>query len=332
MPARRNVEERMLDFRKQCESLTGPELLEAIHAALADSSNLVVEMAATAVVDLSPGDCRDQLVDAYTRFLPEPLKDDKNCRAKLPIVEALNHQGFDDPNFYLAGMRYVQMEPAYGAPGGYADTAGNLRGTCALGLIRIPLASQNEMLFALVDLLNDNEAVAREAAARALGATGLTAAAAILRMKVLQGDRQLEVIGACFSGLLGYSDQRCLEFVTGYLSDPNRDLAIEASLALGESRRPEAIEPLIRWSETSDRDQRQSALLSLGLSRLPQATDFLMNLIEGQDPDAETALRALAPSQYDAELRARVERAVSQTRSRALADVLAEVFDAGGLE
>lgn len=323
---RKTVEERMVDFKRQCDELTGEGLQAAVQTALSDPSNLVVEMAARAVVDLEPGEVSEALVVAYRRFLDQPLKTDKQCRAKLPLVEALNSQRYDNPDFYLAGMKYVQMEPAYGAPNGYEDSAGHLRGACAFGLIQIPLASQNDVLFGLVDLLNDDLHIAREAAARALSATGFTAAAPLLRMKVLQGDRYSEVIGACFSGLLQFEDRRLERFVAEFLTGRSLDLAIEAGLALGASRKPEAIDLLIEASRQAVTELRQSLLMSVGLSRLPSAIDHLVSLIAAGGPDAAIAIEALAPARFDERVCEAVQTAVSGTGNRELARIFNETF------
>ena len=323
---RKSVEDRMYDFKEATDSLVGDELLSAVKRGLEDPSNLVVEMAAKAVLELEPGDCRPELVSAYRRFLIDPTETDKNCRAKLPIVEALNKQHFDDAAFYLEGMTYRQMEPAYGAPSGYEDTAAHLRGVCAYGLVDVPLASQNEMLCALVELLHDSEAVSREAAARALGATGLMAAAPLLRMKVLTGDARPEVIGACFSGLIQYRDDTSLEFVCRFLSSRSLDIVVEAGLALGESRQEAAVDRLIAATNEAPIEIRDSMLVSIGLSRSPIAIDYLVGLIEKNDTHSETAIQALAPVRYDQAVKDRILDAVNQTGSRTLAHAFRKHF------
>ncbi|MFK7818602.1 MAG: HEAT repeat domain-containing protein [Planctomycetaceae bacterium] len=326
---RKTVEARMYDLKQATQELVGDELLTAIKHALNERESLIVEMAARAVVDLEPGDCREELLAAYRRFLIEPGESpdkDKNCRAKLPLVEALNRQRFDDPEFYLEGMKYVQMEPVYGAPSGYEDTAVHVRGACAYGLIDVPLASQNEMLFALVDLLNDKQYPAREHAARALGSTGLMAAAPVLRMKVLTGDSRIEVIGACLSGLMQYRDSHSLEFVSKFLSNKTPNLAVEAGLALAESRSEEAVRRLIAAADKLHSDIRQPLLMSVGLSRLPIAVDYLVNLIEKNGHDAATAVQALSPSRFDMATKDRVREAVDSSGRRDLAKAFREHF------
>ena len=317
----------MADFKRASEKLSGEELLSAVKAGLKDQSNLVVEMAAKAVLELEPGDCRQELVAAWKPLAENGEETDKNCRAKVPIVEALNKQGFDDPDFYLTGMKYVQMEPAYGVPGGYHDTAAHVRGACAYGLVDVQLASQNDLLFALVDLLHDSVDVAREHAARALGSTGLMAAAPLLRSKVLSGDQSREVTGACFSGLMQYRESGSLEFVAGFLEGHNIDVAIEAGLALGESRQDKALDRLITCvRETPMMDLRQSLVMSIGLARSSRAVDFLIGLIEKKDPHSETAVRSLAVSRFDQLVSDRVREAVGAAKNRKLSKVLKDHF------
>ena len=325
---RPTVEDRMRTLRDHLQQLSGDELLAAIREALGDPSNIVCEMAAKAVLEHEPGNCLEQLRSAYDRFLVEPDKRDKNCRAKLPIVEALNQQRYDDIDFYTLGMKYVQMEPAYGAEGGYEDTAAHVRGTHAFGLINCPLASPDDTLHALIDLLHDKEWTAREHAARALSLIGSRAAAAVLRMKVLSGDRQSPVIGACFSGLVRSDRERFLEFVAGFLNHKNLDLAIEAGLALGESRTDVGAECLIdaihaAWTI----ELRHSHMMSLGLSRRENAIDYLIQRIGEPDVEnAKVAIAALAPNRFDESIRERVLRAVNDARDRKLSQTFAEHF------
>ncbi len=318
----------MLDFRQQCDSLADDALLRAVGSALGDQSNVVCEMAAKAVVELDVRICQEQLLAAYKRFLKEPVKTDKNCRAKLPIVEALNHLECDDIDFYTQGMQYVQMEPAYGAEGGYEDRAAHLRGAHAFGLIGCRLASPDDVLHSLIDLLFDSEWVAREHAARALSVVQSRASAAVLKMKVLSGDVRSEVVGACFAGLVRSDRDRFLNFVAAYLDSQNLDLAIEAGLALGESRTQHGAKFLIDASANAwTVDLKHSHLMSLGLSRMPLAIDHLVKLIGGSDLEtAAIAIAALAPNRFDETTRERVSEAVNNAKNRELSRVLKEHF------
>ena len=47
-------------------------------------------------------------------------------------MEALARLGYDDPSVFLRGLRHIQFEPVYG---GRVDTAVDLRGASAFGLV-----------------------------------------------------------------------------------------------------------------------------------------------------------------------------------------------------
>jgi len=86
---------------------------------------------------------------------------------------------FEEPEFWLAGMKYRQHEPVWN---GSIDTATDIRGVSAFGLVRSRLVAPSDLLIALTDLLSDSEFVARAHAARAIAAAGLPGCAALLRL------------------------------------------------------------------------------------------------------------------------------------------------------
>jgi len=149
-----------------------------LRLALCDASNFVVEQAAKVAREHTLSELVPDLVSAYHRFLNDGVDCDKGCRAKLAIVEALLPLDFEEPDFWLAGMQYRQQEPVWN---GSIDTATDLRGVCAFGLVRSRLIAPSDLLIALTDLLADSEFVARAHAARAIAAAGLPGSAALLR-------------------------------------------------------------------------------------------------------------------------------------------------------
>ena len=168
----------------------------------------------------------------FPRFMSDPVKRDPGCRAKLAVVEALVEFGARETELYLRGLHHVQKEPAYGPP---IDTADGLRVRCADALSRL---GYPDIVLELVTLLTDAEPGARAGAAQVLAGVGTEAAEAVLRMKVLTGDREPAVLGACFQGLLQMEPDRSLAFVASYMKHPDPDVPLEAALALGESRHP----------------------------------------------------------------------------------------------
>src|SRR5215831_3951845 len=127
------------------------------------------------------------LLAAYRRFLDKPIKSDPNCYAKKAIARALVALDCEDVEFFLAGLTLKQMEPVWG---GTADTAADVRGTCALGLVA---TGYPRALVSFAGLLYDPEPDARIGAIRAAANGTPREAELLLRSKALAGDEQHEI-------------------------------------------------------------------------------------------------------------------------------------------
>jgi hypothetical protein len=136
----------------------------------------------------------------------------------------------------------------------------------------------------VVTLLADREAPARVGAVRALATNGGDCGALLLRLKVLTGDPESEILAECFSGLLASSPEKSLAFVAGYLNDRNPDVAEVAVLTLGESRLPGAFKVLRdKFGRTAAAALRKVLLFAMAQSRLEEAHTFLVQLIETEN-------------------------------------------------
>jgi HEAT repeat protein len=285
-----------------------PHLLEELRRNLRDPSNLVVAEAAEIAGKARLADLAPDLVEAFERFLDNPVKKDKLCRAKIAVVEALNQLDFTDEAFYLRGLPYVQPEPVWG---GTQDTAVPVRVGCAFGLVR---NRHRGVLALLVDLLADPEKGARAGAVQALAYSGTEAAALLLRLKARLGDPEPEVISECFTGLLQLVPEQAVAFVPEFLTDPDEAIQEAALLALGGSRRPEAFEALKGFAETHSGDLHEVACVALALLRLPAATEFLLaRVADPSEAVATAAVSALAVHRYDERVRQRVAAAVASS-------------------
>jgi len=312
---RTTPDQRLALLRQRLKELSPDTMTVELRLALGDESNFVVEQVAKVVQEHTLSELIPDLVSAYHRFLNDGAECDKGCRAKLAIVEALLPLDFDEPDFWLAGMQYRQQEPVWN---GSIDTATDVRGVCAFGLVRSRLIAPSDLLIALTDLLADSEFVARAHAARAIAAAGLPGCVALLRLKASLGDSNSEVLGACFTGLLELDAGRHVEFVAAFLQS-HTDAAIEAALALGGSRNRKAAMLLLKACERCTSDRIEPIWISLGLSRQPEAVDFLISRINTASPDAVHAIRALAPIRSYDNIATRVLTAVQASGSRELA-------------
>jgi HEAT repeat protein len=284
----------------------------AIKPFLSDKHFRVVAKAATLAGERSLAELIPGLLSAYARFLEDPVKRDPNCIAKGAIARALVNLGCEDVGFFLEGSRYRQLEPVWG---GSADTAIDVRCSCAMGLVGTGYSRAVQELTAL---LHDPESRARAGAARAITCGNPREAEAVLRLKVLVGDAEAEVLGECFTGILSIAPMECLPFVATYLSGESEGVRDFAALALGESRNPKAVEHLRNaWDAAGPfGDFRVVLIRAAALNRTEPAFDWLISLIEsGAQAHADAAVEALAVYERNTRLNERVKQALARRAS-----------------
>jgi len=308
MAANRSTDDQLVALRAALVPDAGSASARAaLLAALASKHNLLVAAAAEAVADHELEGFDAALAGAYDRFLDNAVKRDALCRAKTAAVRALHHTSSGATTVFLRGIRYVQLEPVWG---GSQDTAVELRGLCAFGLVR---NDYPDVLIELADLLADAEPMARVAAARAIAySERREGGVPLLRFKVQTGDSDVRVTSACIAGLLALAPEHSLPFVAELARRPNPELREAALLALGESRRPEALPLLTELAEHAVTEADAGVvLLAVALLRSDAAWGHLLDLIrEGSTTHARAAIDALATYRDDSALRARTLAAV----------------------
>ncbi len=243
--------------------LTAGEAVAPLRKALQDRNNYFVSKAAAKAGELLLAELIPDLLKAFDRFMVDPVKTDPQCWAKNAIVKALKDLNHDDPPVFLRGIEHVQMEPVWGKS---IDTAGTLRGACALALVACALDRQT-ILTRLVTLLVDDELPARLDAVTALGQVPGADTVLLLRLKALLGDKEPEVTGRCFDVLLELAPGDSIPFVGRYLGGKDPDLQSEAVGALAGSRQTAAAELLLPVIEKGRQELAKVAIVSLARSR-----------------------------------------------------------------
>jgi hypothetical protein len=155
------IEERLTGLSELREARQSPTRTEELQKALRDKVNLVVAKAAEIAGDLRESELVPNLIEAFDRFMVNPNQTDKGCIAKTKIMKALGTLECERAGVFLKGIRYFQLEPAYG---GHVDTACELRIASALGLVKMGFSGA---LTELVTLMTDKEVEVRVGAVRA---------------------------------------------------------------------------------------------------------------------------------------------------------------------
>jgi HEAT repeat protein len=317
---------RIAEIAASAPRATPQQTAQELRAYVADPNGYLAGEAAEVAGKLGLHTLIDDLVAAFSRLLKNPVASDKACLGKKRILEALLQLEADVPDTYLAGLHHVQREPSFPEP---IDTAAPLRSLCAHALIQF---HHPNALIEVTPLLMDTEPDVRAEAATALGNSRSDVAGAILHLKVLAGDKEPEVLGACFKGLLRLSPQRYLPIVAARLQDEHDAVAETAAIALGESRLRHVL-PILQDALASAGASRlgESILLGIALLRTDEATDYLLSLLaEGPERQAAAALSALALHRHDPKIEGAVRVAVAARKSRKLNEVLADRFGSAG--
>jgi len=307
MEKKRGVEAKLGRLGSLGKEAISPASVAELRKFLADGSNLVVAEAATIVSKANVPGLEPDLAAAFDRFMIDAEVTDKQCRAKLTIVEALNKLDHERPEIFLRAIHHVQFEPVWG---GTQDSAGHLRGAAAFGLARI---GHRDALPLVVDLLVDPEKVARVAAIQALESMGSLAAVPLLRLKARVGDEEPEVTCECLAALLR-REPEAVAFVAEFLRGGDDAIREGAALALGETRPPGAFELLSDCAAgLSSGSLQEAVLLAIAMLRQPAAIDFLIGQIS-KEHTTRAAVSALAIHRHNEAVRERVASAITSLK------------------
>lgn len=296
-----------------------PQAIACLKKALKERSNFLIAKAAEFAAEQLAYELIPDLRASYDRFLVNGITTDKTCAAKRALIRALYDLDYADAAFYRQNLGYRQLEPVYG---GHADTAIDLRCTCALGLVA---SNDPTAILSLLELLHDTEHQARLGALRAVELALPFHAEIVLRHKILQGDAEPEIITQCFSSLMKVAPEESLPFIAAYLDCEDGLLREGAALALGESRLDEALALLIQASDALEPFDplMQSFHHAIALQRKDSAYRYLLDkLAKGSLDEARYAAMALSMYSYNQDLKGQVTAIVRDRNSQRLDLVL----------
>jgi HEAT repeat protein len=316
---------RELEALRAADGVARSAAVGQLEKALQDRQGYLVARAASIACDLGATELVPALVAAFDRFLRDGAHTDPQCLAKLAVVKALEALGSRSPEVYVRGIGYAQWEPAWG---GRTDTAGALRGACAVALTSSALPDL-EILELLADALADPLAEVRLEAARAVEQMNREEGVLLLRLKALVGDAEPGVQGQCFTSYLSLAPRGAVDFVARFLRADSEDVQLEAASALAQCRDVSAIEVLAAYWEERPLDRplelQRALLVSLGASPLREAAELLLHVVAQDRIElAASAISAIAQGRYYPELADRLAAEVARRDSERLTQELAQ--------
>ena len=289
MPPKRTFDAELASLdalREVSPDIAAPELVKA----LGHRNNLIVARAAAITLHHQLTSLTPILAESFPRFLQNAAKTDPQCWAKNALAKTLAAFEYQESELFLAGIRHIQLEPGWG---GSNDTAGPLRGTCALALVQCRELNSHRLLIHIIPLLADQELPVRINAVRAIEQVGNDSAALLLRLLAEFPSDEPELLGACYSGVLAIEGSGAIDWASRFFSRED-DSAAEAAMAIAQTHTAEAFQRLrTTFAAARDPSFRDTLLAAIALTRQQEATDWLLDLVANDEDNADRAQEAL---------------------------------------
>jgi hypothetical protein len=310
MPPKRTFDAELAALESLREA-SPPVAEPALAKALTLRNNFLVAKAANLALHHNLTSLIPALAAAFPRFLEDAVKSDPQCWAKNALAKTLAAFEYQESELFLLGLRHLQLEPVWGGLDGgpsKSDTAGTLRGTCALALVQCREVNSHRLLTLLTPLFADRQLSVQVNAARAVEQVGTGSAALLLRLRAELGSGEPELLGACYSGVLALEGPSAIPWAAQFLTLED-DAAGEAAMAIAQTHTPEAFE-LLRtcFARIKDPWFRNAVLQAIALTRQQPATDWLLRLISDESQHATDAHEALCRAAPPEATRAALER------------------------
>lgn len=317
----KRLEQKLAQITELRKGESTPAAIKTLESILAKDEGAAVARAADLIVEWGLFDQQANLAQAFKRLLDGGSYADPQCWGKVALVKALQSLGWHDPEVYLLGCRCVQLEPVWG---GQEDSAPSLRSLSALALADCPGVSYDRAIDELVRLLADSIWNVRAGAAQAVANLGYPQGAPLLKLRVLLGDPEPRVVGACLDGLLHLSKAEAVPFIRELLGSEDAAIRLEAVCALAAASLPEAVNAATAgWDKLGDPRSRKAVIAALASSPLPEALEFVLSLLsKANRPDATAALAAVGPRLREPDLRERALQTIARNPNPALRDEL----------
>ncbi|MDQ2686737.1 MAG: hypothetical protein M3Y28_02605 [Armatimonadota bacterium] len=247
--------------------------------ALEDRSTYVASLAAEALGEGTDDNALSAMIARFEYLSADGVKRDPGCQIRANLAFAFGrlecHFASDVLN---VGIRTHQIEAG-------DDTAGALRGNCALalGALRNPdsVRALALLLFARGDaaqrgLPGDPRANVepRKSAARALSLLGSVQGRLPLTLRLAHPENEVpEVLQECMRALVELEDPQVVEVLQPFLESRDEALAAYTALMIAQTRAPEAVGLLGATIDRLRGDPLRAVVLALSTLRTPEADE-----------------------------------------------------------
>ena len=230
-PKRLSFEEELAALSPVVADPRSDDARQLLLAGLRSKRSFVAARAARLIKEHHLEGFDDELTALFDRCMPDAVKNDPSCAAKVAAIEALDYGESRDAEPFLRASAHVQLE-------GSSDTAAPMRARAALALARI---GHGDFDLVAARLLTDRIPPVRQAALDALVHRGDRANAALALFKLRLGDEDPLVTLAAMTALLALAPAHGLEELRDLVGSEDEAKRELAAVALGQSRNDEAL-------------------------------------------------------------------------------------------
>lgn len=307
----KKLEQRLTQVAELRKGEATPQALKTLEAMLAKEEGPVVARVADLLVEWGLFEQAQNLAAAFRRLVEGGTAVDPQCWGKVALIKALKSLSYPHTDVYVLGCHCIQMEKVWG---GEEDSAPSLRAISAIALAECPSVRYEEALDVFVGLLVDPAWNVRAAAASATAQMGYPHGAPVLKLKILTGDAEAKVIGACLDGLLHLGRTEAIPFIQSLSNHPNVSVRLEAVCTLAASHYLQAIQAATQaWSNFTDPRAHKAILAALASSPAAEALEFILSLVaQNHRIWAMQALQTLTPKLHETGLQQKLEQVIDQ--------------------
>ncbi len=283
-----------------CDRLAEPDRTRLLCIALKDRSSYFAADAALRLATAAEPFAVEAALERFKFLMADGLKRDPGCyiRAHLAVLLG-NNRCLEAVPILREGLRVVQVE-------NYMDTAGPLRGNCAMALASIPFGDPVlDLTFLLFfrgstsyeqSFFDDSS---KTVAVKALLHLGQSQSSLAIYAKLCDGaERNNGLLADCMSALMELKHPRAAELLSRFLTAEEASLAASAAVYLVAAMEDEYLPTILTLIDKLHGDLLNGLILALASSRSPRASQALEQLRSTGSDEVQGFITNL-PSRHD---------------------------------
>ncbi len=265
-----------------CDRLVEPERTQLLCLAIKDKSSYFAADAALRLVSAAEPFAAEPVHERFQYLMADGLKRDPGCYIRAHLAVILGNMRYLEAVPTLRdGLRVVQIE-------NFMDTAGPLRGNCAMALASIPFGDPVVDLTFLLFYEGNTpyehsffDQSSKISAVKALVRLGQVQSSIAIFAKLCDGrEFDTALLADCMAALMELKHPRAIDILAGFLTSANINIAASAAVYLVTAMQEEYLPAILALVPGLSGDLLKGLLIALYNSRSPRAAEAVTRLQE----------------------------------------------------